>query len=249
MKTLFLDIECSPAIAYLWRLRENYVPVEHLVKPGYTLCWSARWRGDKEIQFDSVYRSGAKRMTKRIHTLLDKADAVVGYNSKAYDLPTLQKDFLLARLNPPAPYKQIDLYQTAKQFNFISRKLNFITKQLDLGEKVKHRGMELWTGCMEGDPKSWAEMEKYNKQDVVLLEKAYDILKPWIKNHPSYALYAGKKDEVVGCPICAGETEKRGFAYTAVGKYQRYQCTGCGHWSRGSTNLLTPAKRKAMLRT
>lgn len=243
-----LDLESAPAIAYLWRLRENFVPVEHLVKPGYTLCWSAKWYGDKEIQFDSVYKSGAKRMTKRIHALLDKADAVVGYNSKAYDVPCLQKDFLLARLNPPAPYKQIDLYQTAKQFNFISRKLNFITKQLDLGEKVKHRGMELWTGCMEGDPKSWAEMEKYNKQDVVLLEKAYDILKPWVKNHPNVALYNEYPMPV--CPVCESErVAKRGTSRLTAGIYQRYQCGDCGHWSRGSTNLLTPAKRKAMLRT
>ena len=246
MKTLILDIEAAPAISYVWRLRENYIPVEHLVKPGYTLCWAARWYGNKEILFDSVKRSGAKRMTKRIHTLLDKADAVLTFNGRSYDIPTLEKDFLLQRLTPPAPYKQIDLYQTAKRFNFISRKLNFITKQLELGEKVKHRGMDLWTDCMAGKPQAWAEMEKYNKQDVVLLESAYEILKPWIKNHPNLALYA-KEDG--GCPACGKDTEKRGFSYTTVGKYQRYQCTGCGHWSRSSQNLLTPAKRKAMLRT
>lgn len=245
MKILMLDIEAAPAISYVWRLRENYIPVEHLVKPGYTLCWAAKWYGQKGILFDSVKRSGAKRMTRSIHKLLDQADAVCSFNGRSYDLPTLEKDFLLQRLHPPAPYAQIDLYQTAKRFNFISRKLNFITKQLDLGEKVKHRGMDLWTDCMAGKPEAWKEMEKYNKQDVVLLENAYDILRPWIKNHPNMALYVDGAD----CPSCGGKTEKRGYSYTSTGKYQRHQCTDCGKWSRSAENLLTLKKRKAMLRT
>jgi len=247
MKTLFLALEAAPAISYVWRLRENYIPVEHLVQPGYTLCWAARWGGEKEVMFDSVKKSGAARMTRRIHKLLDEADAVVTYNGKSYDIPTLEKDFLRQRLTPPAPFAQIDLYQTAKRFNFISRKLNFITKQLDLGERVKHRGMDLWTDCMKGDAKAFKEMEGYNKQDVVLLERAYEILKPWIKGHPNRAIYTDGESPV--CRICGSSNlTRRGKAPTTVGLYQRYQCE-CGAWSRGSTNLLTPEKRKAILRT
>lgn len=249
MKLLFLDLEAAPAISYVWRLRENYIPVEHLVKPGYTLCWAARWYGKKEIIFDSVKKSGAQKMTKRIHSLLDQADAVCTFNGRSYDIPTLEKDFLLQRLAPPAPYAQIDLYQTAKRFNFISRKLNFISKQLDLGEKVKHRGMDLWTDCMAGKQAAWKEMEKYNKQDVVLLESAYEILKPWIKNHPNMALYVD--DDKPVCPKCGSDNlqPNRGKARLTAGIYMRYQCNDCGGWARGSTNLLTPTKRKAMLRT
>ena len=34
-------------------------------------------------------------------------------------------------------------------------------------------------------------MEKYNRQDVTLLEELYAVLQPWIPNHPHRGLYDG----------------------------------------------------------
>ncbi len=44
---------------------------------------------------------------------------------------------------------------------------------------------------MNKDPAAWKVMEKYNKQDVLLLEKVYDRLLPWIKSHPNHHLFNG----------------------------------------------------------
>ena len=246
IKTLLLDIEAAPTIGYLWSLRSDYIPAEHIVEPGYTLCWSAKWHGKPGIMFDSIHRSGARRFTRAIHNLLGEADAVISYNGRRYDLPTLQKDFLLQRFSPPAPYSQIDLYQTAKKFNFISRKLNFICKQLDIGEKMKHRGMDLWTGCMHGDEKSWKEMERYNKKDVTLLEQLYDILLPWVQGHPNASLYSDTDKPT--CPNCgATNLQRRGVARTAVCIYARFQCKGCGAWSRGRSNQVPKELKDSVL--
>jgi hypothetical protein len=140
---------------------------------------------------------------------------------------------------PPAPYKQIDLLKTSKsQFRFPSNKLDYIVKTLGIGSKIKHAGHQLWIDCLMGSPKAWAKMEEYNKEDVVLTEKLFTKYRPWIKGLPNAALYQDETEELA-CPAC-GRTEwlhPRGFAYTAVSKYQRYRCD-CGKWCRGNTNLV-----------
>lgn len=168
--------------------------------------------------------------------MLDDADVVIHYNGKRFDIPTLNKEFVLAGLLPPATYKQVDLLQVArKQFRFPSNKLDYVAKALGVGEKVKHAGFDLWIRCMNNEEAAWKEMEEYNVHDVVILEKVYLKLLPWIPNHPNHGLYDDVADV---CPNCGGHhLEKRGFAYTNAGKYQRYQCKECGTWSRGKQTL------------
>jgi rubredoxin len=234
MRTLFLDIETAPNLVTVWGLWNQNVAINQILDSGYTLCWSAKWRGEDDILFDSQYRNGTKKMLKNVHKLLDEADAVVHYNGTKFDIPTLNKEFLLNDLSPPAPYKQIDLLRTARgQFRFPSNKLDYICQELGLGNKIKHRGHELWLGCMNGDPQSWQEMEEYNVQDVVLLEKLYNRLVPWIKSHPNYNLYT----EGTCCPNCGSKHfQKRGYYHSNVSTFQRYKCKKCGAWFRSRKN-------------
>jgi len=202
---------------------------------GYVMCWSAKWYGEPEIMFDSVYKSKTKRMLRGIHELISRADAVIHYNGTKFDMPTLNKEFLLNGMHPPPPYKQIDLLRTSRgQFRFPSNKLEYIAKTLGLGSKTKHAGHQLWIDCMAKIPEAWAVMEEYNKNDVALLEVVYDKLKPWIKGHPNQGVYEGE----LCCPKCASHSYKRsGWAYTNAYKYQRFVCRDCGTWFRGSNNV------------
>jgi predicted RNA-binding Zn-ribbon protein involved in translation (DUF1610 family)/DNA polymerase elongation subunit (family B) len=231
MKILLLDIETAPHIAYVWSLVNNqYINPDMLVHQGRTLCWAAKWYGEEEMMFSSVHRTRPKTMAKAIHRLLDEADAVVHYNGTKFDIPTLNQEFLLHGLTPASPVKQIDLLKTVRQrFRFPSNKLSYVSQKLGLGSKTEHKGFALWEGCMAGDPESWATMEEYNKQDVLLLESLYDKLKPWIKGHANVGLYTGESV----CPNCGSHNiKKRGVAHTATRSYQRYRCNDCGAWSR-----------------
>jgi uncharacterized protein YprB with RNaseH-like and TPR domain len=202
---------------------------------GYVLCWAAKWYGDESVMFDSVHRSKPKSMLNRIYKLINEADAIVHYNGTKFDMPTLNKEFLLHDLLPPSPYKQIDLLQTARrQFRFPSNKLDYIAKALGLGSKTHHKGHQLWIDCMAKQQEAWDVMEEYNKNDVVLLEKVYEKLKPWIKGHPNQGVYEGE----LCCPNCASRSYKRsGWAHTNSYKYQRFCCKDCGTWFRGSNNV------------
>jgi hypothetical protein len=88
---------------------------------------------------------------------------------------------------------------------------------------------------MNGDEKSWALMKKYNIWDVRLTEKLYKRVLPWIRNHPHLGIY--DEDDLLHCPNCAGtRLEKRGYAKTDQGLFQRYRCR-CGKWMRGTKTV------------
>lgn len=235
MKVLLIDIETAPNKVYTWGLFNQNVSIDQIVEPGYTLCWAAKWLDSKEIMFSSVYGDGPELMIDKVYQLLDEADIVVHYNGTKFDIPTLNKEFLLYSMWPPSPVLEIDLLKTArKRFRLASNKLSYVARTLGLGDKVKHKGMALWNECMEGDPEAWETMKRYNKQDVVLLQDVYGRLLPWIPNHPNHAHFVSPDAPV--CPNCGSyHVQKRGTYYTKTMKYQRYHCQNCGAWSRGRT--------------
>ena len=235
LKILLLDIESSPNTAHVWGLWQQNVSINQLMESSYVLCYAAKWLGQKEILFDSVHQSRPKTMLKGIHGLLNDADAVVHYNGTKFDIPTLNKEFLLHRFNPPSPYKQIDLLRVVRSnFRFPSNKLDYVAQRLGLGKKHEHEGHELWVKCMNGDKDAWKRMEKYNIQDVVLLESLYSTLLPWVRNHPNHNLFLDGHH----CPNCASTNlQRRGNAISTTGAYQRYQCKDCGTWSQGTKSL------------
>ena len=230
MKILLLDIETSPLTAYTWGLWNQNIPIKAIVDSGSVLCWSSKWLGESKIMFQSIYKSGKDKMLSNIHQLLDEADCVVHYNGSRFDIPTLNKEFIEANMPPPAPYSQVDLLKVArKQFRFPSNKLDYVGKALNVGGKLEHEGYDLWIKCMANDKAAWKRMEEYNKQDVLLLEKVYNRMLPWIEGHPNHGIIDNK---AYCCPKCGHDTViRRGFSYTLSGKYQRYQCKGCGAWS------------------
>lgn len=243
MKTLFVDIETAPNLAYVWGIWQQNISLNHMVNSSYILCWSAKWQGNREIYFDSVHASKPRRMLWGIHRLLDEADVVVSYNGKSFDVPTLQKEFLMHDMYPPKPYKQVDmLLQSRRNFRFQSNKLDYVCQQLGIGEKTEHKGFQLWVDCMANDPKAWGKMEEYNKNDVVLLEKLHDRMLPWIKNYPNRNTYS-KKD---GCSHCGGvHVQSRGTAVIRECRYKQYQCMDCGTWLYGEKVKGKPWLRSA----
>ena len=239
MKILLLDIETAPHLVAAWGLFDQTITLDLILEPGYTLCWAAKWLGKREVYFDSVHQSRPKAMLKRLHALIEEADAVVTYNGDRFDLPTLHKDFVKHGLDRPLPTASIDLLKTVKnQFRLASNKLDFVLGYFGLGGKKKHKGMSMWLACMRGDERAWKVMERYNKGDVTELEKLYNHLLPWIIHHPNRSVFEGRPV----CPQCGGtHIRKAGTQQTAAGKYQRYRCMTCKTPIRDKTNLVRMA--------
>lgn len=219
--------------SYTWGIWQQNISLNQIMEPTYVLCYAAKWLGDKKVLFDSVNnykgKDASKKMLKTIHKLLDEADVVCTYNGKAFDIKHLNREFLKHGMTPPSPYKQLDLLQVVKgQFKLPSNKLDYISQYIGIGKKLSNGGFELWPKCMAGDQKAWSVMERYNKQDTLLLEKLYYKLLPWIPRHPL------RFSSEANCPQCGSvDLQKRGTAKNKVGVYQRYICNSCGSWAKG----------------
>jgi predicted RNA-binding Zn-ribbon protein involved in translation (DUF1610 family) len=236
MRILTLDIETSPALAYVWGIHKQHIGPHQIVEPTRMLSFAAKWYDEKGVIFASEHHDGAFETVRQLWWLLDEADAVIHYNGTSFDIPHINREFLLAGFNPPSPYVQIDLWRTVRsQFKFLSNKLNSVAEALDLGGKAAHEGFGLWTKCLEGDPKAWGRMKRYNIQDVRLTEKLYQELRPWIKRHPTVTLGEGTAH---ACPTCgSGHLQRRGLARTATSTFQRWRCQDCGAYSRSGKRI------------
>lgn len=247
MKILHLDIETAPHVVHVWGLFNQNVSIKQVIDSGYTMCWAAKWEGDRNVMFSSILETTPRRMVVKIHNLIGEANAVVHYNGNKFDMPTLNKEFLIHELGPPAPYKNIDLYRVCRQtIKVPSYKMDYIVQMLGLGGKVHHKGHQLWIDCMKKDPASWREMKRYNIQDVRLLEKLYHKLMAWIQVHPNQNVY--NDDGVRVCVNCgSNHVNQKAWHYTGLGKYKRYRCMDCGKWMRGRFTMLSKETKETML--
>jgi hypothetical protein len=159
----------------------------------------------------------------------------VAHYGDSFDQKKARARFAAHGFDPPAPAVTVDTQKVAKKyFRFTSNKLGDLGEYLGLGSKAKHAGFDMWLGCMNGDPKAWREMIKYNKQDVVLLEKVYNKLKPWMDNHPNLSMLQSYR----GCPSCGSiVTRKKGVRATHRMLKQQWQCKECKSW------FLSPLKK------
>lgn len=250
-KILLIDIETAPAKVYTWGLWDQNIGINQVVEDGYVLCWCAKWFGSKTIMSDAIINypkqfaenpTNDKLIAQSAWKLLDEADIVVTHNGDSFDLKWLNTLFMKHHLPPVSTYKSVDTCKEAKRnFNFLSNKLDFISRKLDLGHKLDTGGFELWEKCMKGDKTAWKKMIIYCKHDVLLLEKAYKSLRPFIKAHPNLGLY--RTDSQSACSNCGGTSLiKKGYAYTFTGKYQRYVCADCGKNMRDRKALLETNK-------
>lgn len=220
--------------AHTWGLWQQNVGLNQILESTEVMCFGARWYGQSKVIFKSTHHHGKQAMLDELHALMDEADIVCGWNSASFDHKHIRREFLEAGMMPPSPTKDLDLMRVVKsQFRFPSNKLDYVSQRLNVGAKVKHSGFDLWVKCMAGDNKAWKEMKEYQIQDVNLLIDLYEILRPWIKNHPNAPLYSSLEH---GCVACSStKLQRRGYEKTGSGVYQRYQCQDCGKWMRGAT--------------
>lgn len=252
MKILLLDIETAPMVSYTWGLWDQNVALNQIKSDWHVLSWSAKWLGDSASkimymdQRDAKNIEDDKAILKQIWKLLDECDILITQNGKAFDSKKLNARFILAGFQPPSSYRHIDTLLLAKKhFAFTSNKLEYMSDKLCTKyKKLKHAtfgGFELWKECLAGNKKAWAQMEKYNKHDVLALEELYSKLIPW-DNGINFNAYSESFTSV--CTCGSEDFVRNGYAYTNAAKYQRYKCVKCGSETRDRQNLLVPTKKK-----
>lgn len=242
-RILLYDIETAYTVGVVWGLYEQNVA--HVLKEPYILTVSWKWLDEKTTHVVSLpdfklYKKDPTNdyeVVKKLHSLFEEADIIIAHNGNGFDQKWSYSRFLVHGMKPPSQAKYVDTLLIARsKFKFNSNKLNDLSKYLGIGSKVDTGGIKLWVDCIEHkNPKAWAKMCKYNKQDVVLLEKVYLKLRPFITNHPNLNMFNNTTHACTNCN--SNNMHKRGFYLTRTTKTQRYQCRDCGAWASGE-NLL-----------
>lgn len=173
-----------------------------------------------------------KELIKKAFDILDKADAVVTHNGKKFDWKFLQTRLLVHDLKPLHKIPHIDTRQEASKNLFMfNNKLQTLGIHLVNDKKLDHEGWDLWVKVRQRDKDAMKVMKEYCMKDVLLLEKIFKELRPFMNNIPNYNLFT--EGQTRCCPSC-GSTRltSNGYRATKTMSYKRIKCLDCGSSSR-----------------
>lgn len=228
-KLVFFDLETAPLTGRAWGTYETNLL--EVLEDSYILCFTVKERGRKARVYSlrdyPLYKkepANDRELVKELHKIFCDADILVAHNGDRFDIKVANARFIYHRLQPPMQYGTLDTLKIArKYFKFTSNKLNSLAQFLGLGEKVHTGGYSLWQGCIAGDERSWRRMERYNRMDVILLEKVYALFESWNVKRPGSK--SGFQCPTPGCPGL--RVQKRGFSGKDGKVRQNYQCLNC----------------------
>lgn len=187
-KILILDIETAPIEAYVWGVWDQRVSMEQVKKDWFIICWSGKWLNghimSDRLTSAEMLKSNDKRLLRGLYDLLDEADIVVAHNGDKFDIKKINARFAYHGMGYPSMYKSIDTLKICKkEFSLTFNKLDYICRYFNLPGKMSTGGQDLWNRCKAGDEKALEKMDKYCKNDVIILERVFKRLTPYIRSN------------------------------------------------------------------
>lgn len=249
---LYFDIETSPCLSYHFNHWDVSIRQEHKVKESHLLTVSWAFN-DEPVQGFKLNPSDIKdgddlTLVVNMMEAIEKADIMVGYNSKKFDIKYLNTRAIFYGIPPVTTTKHIDLYeQVKKSFKFPSNSMGNVSNYLGLEGKLETEGWSLWRRCMEywnipECEKALDDMLKYNKQDIEATRDLHKRMMGWLKQTPNIGAIKNIKSGVntMRCAKCSSDdvVALNKLTFTNVKGWEMYRCNSCGGVSRYSTNGL-----------
>ena len=243
-KTILFDIETSRAVVEGYGNRWDFKVVK-FIRPSQLMCYSYKELGSKKVNFVSRYDFKTYyEFIKSLRELLHSADITIAHNGGNFDDKMSNRFFVTEGIAPPRPRKTIDTLREARRnFKFESNKLSDLGNFLGVGEKESIGYLNLEDDFMSGKPsrKTVKLMKDYNNQDVLLLEKIYLKMRPFMSSHPNL----GDLNQIDGvCPKClSSDLKLEGTHARRNGRVQSFSCNNCGGWCNDNS-IIKPNGRK-----
>jgi DNA polymerase elongation subunit (family B) len=232
IKRLFFDIETSPNIGFFWEAGwKKTIGYENIIKERSVICIGYKWEHEKEVHCISWdTKQNDKKMLESFIKIANQADELVAHNGDRFDLPWIRTRCLKHDIPMFPTYTTIDTLKVSRnKFRFNSNRLDYISKFLGVGEKISTE-YGLWVETvLNNDKVALAKMIKYCKNDVLILEKVYNKLAPYVqKTHVGVLNGNGKSS----CPHCGSNRfHLKAKTVSAAGNVkQRLHCQDCFRW-------------------
>jgi predicted transcriptional regulator len=104
-----------------------------------------------------------------------------------------------------------------------SNRLANVQEFLQLPTAKTQLTKRIWRKAQAGSVPDLEYIIDHCEKDVLVLDQAYEKLKPYIRSHP--------RMNSVACAVCGGDQQRRGQALSVLkGIRYRYSCKECGHW-------------------
>ena len=245
-KIVFWDLETlpDPRVIYnnipsigAWPGRTFKAELQSILSFGFKIDGDKKARCINAWEFDSWSkdRHDDSALVQIIYDTLYDADEIVTHNGKAFDLKVLNTRLMLFGMPPLPPLiKHVDTKIVLKnKISLYSNSLDNAAKFFSLDNKIHWANKwDTWGrfAFKEDTKKDRAQMDKYCKMDVEVLQQLYYKTMPL---HGAYGINRALLDGRPVCPKC-GEDKliKHSTHKTTSAVYQRYLCTNCGATSR-----------------
>jgi DNA polymerase elongation subunit (family B) len=232
-KRLFFDIETSPNLVFSWNVgHEVRIGHDNIVKERAIICICYKYEGSDKVYSLTWDKGDDKKMLEKFASVINTADEVIGHNSDNFDIKWVRTRCIYHGIPMTHEIKSIDTLKAGRgKFRFNSNKLDYLGKYLGVGEKMETGGFDLWKDIiLKNSKKALTKMVSYCKQDVVLLEKVFQKLNPYIPVKTNAAVMFHRS--AIACPECLSEnTAVNKHRITAAGiRYVGLQCKSCGKY-------------------
>ena len=226
-RILTFDVECAPALAYVWGLHDQNIGIAQVVEPPRLLSFAGKWHHEKRVHYFSEFHHSREEMARESWKMMDAASVVVGYNHVRFDVPWMNSLWKAHGLGPPSPWVDVDLLAiNRRRFRSLSNKLAWVTQENGLPAKLETGGQDLWNRCLQGDAKAWATFKRYNVNDVIITEQLFDLYRDqgWI-TYPHMGQWTRNRE---CCPHCGGtDLDLVGLVYGRTTAYPKLLCLSC----------------------
>lgn len=238
LQVLYFDIENSPEEGYFWNRWKTNI-AECQVKR-YSHILTVAWAfNDGEVQttkisVDDVANEDDLTAVVDLAQAINKADIIVGFNSKKFDIKVLKTRMIKHGLPPLKPVKHIDIYQTAKsQMRFPSNSMDNIAKYLGYSDLKIKTNFDLWKRCLDTgnfqvSNNALEEMRVYNKHDIVITRNLYKKFQGWTTgvNVGTIVNKIEPENHTLRCSKCGSDDihAMEDFTYTQTSGFGLYRC-------------------------
>ena len=230
-RRLFFDIETSPNIGLFFKAGYKLnISYESIIKERAIICICYKWEDDTEVRYLTWDENQSdKIMLQEFIKITNEADELVGHNGDKFDLAWIRTRCLFNKVEMFPTYTTIDTLKISRsKFNFNSNKLDYISKFLGLGKKIK-TDYNLWKEILlDNNKKSLEKMVKYCQNDVKILEKVFKAFRSHLEAKSHFGVVFNQ--DRGSCPECGSDDLiKYGVRVTRGGaRHQKWQCRTCG---------------------
>lgn len=249
-KILFYDIETRPLLVWVWGLGEQVVRHHQLARGGSSygiICIAFAWNDGKpaKVLHWDYKKQDSGKVVREFDKIIRQADITIGKNSDRFDVKHINTQRLIHNL-PPLPEwvdNTDDLEkQLRKYFKFPSQSLDYISKALGLGGKVKMEFQD-WVDIVEKTNKaSFLKMCRYNKKDVEDTRALWYRIQSHIKPKLNMATFHGD----FRCRNCGSKNlRKDGTRSRGKITYQEWFCRSHNGYA-GQTSITATDKTRKM---